>query len=173
MIARRIRVCDPRPHRAVQADQAVQEPTTQLMGQGWVLHFCDCVKAGHAAPPFACCVVMARVCLCEPPPHVAEQADHADHLPTWQLTGQACVLHGCTLAGAMLSPGAYVTLVVTVGNWEPPPLQAQPLKTCDRAWPTNMTKEPEHVAPSPEPVTWTVTVAEASLVGTVRTLAQP
>jgi hypothetical protein len=72
---------------------------------------------------------MARVCICEPPPHVAEHADQADQLPTWQLTGQAWVLHGWVPAGAMLSPGVYVTLVVTVGNWAPPRFQTQPLKT--------------------------------------------
>jgi len=59
------------------------------------LHDCSSTNDGHATPPLADCTVTLRVWRCLPPPHVAEHADHADQPLTTQLTGHACVLHGC------------------------------------------------------------------------------
>lgn len=70
-------------------------PTTQLTGQGWVLHGCVCDKTGHPLPPKATLRTTDRVCVCEPPPQVLEHADHDDQPLTSQLTGQGCVLHAC------------------------------------------------------------------------------
>jgi len=83
----------PPPQDREQADHTDHALTAQLRGHGWALQTCVCDKAGHAAPPKAGAVSTARVCLCEPPPHDKEQADHADHAPTLQLMGHACMLH--------------------------------------------------------------------------------
>jgi len=59
---------------------------------------------------------MVRVWVCEPPLHVAEQADQADQLLTAQLTGQPCVLQGCDCdsAGHATPPKAGCVVMVRV-----------------------------------------------------------
>jgi len=111
-----VRVCVRMPplHGLVQVDQDDHGPTAQLIGQACVLQACCSDVAGHAAPPLADCVVTERVRVCLPPPHVAEQADQVDQPLTAQLTGQACVLHVCELAGGTL------TVVNTLLAHEPP-----------------------------------------------------
>jgi len=88
-------VCRPPPHVCEQIDHADHALTTQLTGQGCTLHDRSSTNDGHATPPLADCTVTVRVWRCLPPPHVAEHADHADQSLTTQLTGHACVLHGC------------------------------------------------------------------------------
>jgi len=59
------RVCDwtPPAHFFEHVDQDDHADTAQLTGQAWVLHACDCVRDGHAVPPFATLITMARVCV--------------------------------------------------------------------------------------------------------------
>jgi len=70
------------PHGLVHADHADHADTAQLTGQARVLHCCDCDNAGHERPPWAAATVTERICICTPPPHVLEHADHADHALT-------------------------------------------------------------------------------------------
>jgi len=100
-----VRVCvwEPPLHGLVHADQDDHGPTAQCTGHGWVLQACCSDVAGQEAPPWADWVVTARVRVCLPPPHLAEQLDQVDQPLTAQLTGHACVLHVCELAGGTLT----------------------------------------------------------------------
>lgn len=84
------RVWVPPPHVLEHTDQA---PVSQC-GQTCVLHDCVCVNTGHGMPPLAAATVILRVADCLPPPHRAEQTDHADQPLTTQLRGHAWVLQG-------------------------------------------------------------------------------
>lgn len=49
-----------------------------------------CDVAGQAEPPYAAAVVIERVCVCAPLPHVTLHEPHVDHADTTQLIGQFC-----------------------------------------------------------------------------------
>jgi len=104
----RVDVCRPRPQVLEQADHAAQPLTTQLTGHGCVLQLWDCDNAGHAVPPCAAATVTVRVCVCTPPPHVLEQADHADQPLTTHWMGQGWELQICDsdTAGQATPPNA-------------------------------------------------------------------
>jgi len=126
-----LRVLDemPPPHDAVHGVQVrLHALTTQSTGHGCVLHACvSCNDVGHAAPPLAACCVMVRLCVCTPPPHVAEHALHALHSDTPQSTGQACVLQACVWDkdGHATPPFADERMTVRVLVWEPPPQRVE------------------------------------------------
>jgi len=41
VVTGRVRICRPVPHATEQAVQAVQAPTSHLIGHNWVLHVCE------------------------------------------------------------------------------------------------------------------------------------
>jgi len=87
------------------------------------LHACCCDKLGHPAPPYADAWVMVRVCFCTPPPHTAEQADHADQPLTAQLMAHGCVLQVCDCVkdGQAVPPKAAYTTTERVDTRTPEP----------------------------------------------------
>jgi len=109
--------------------------TAQLTGQGRMLQFWVLTKLGHALPPYAGCTVTVRVWRCEPPPHVAEQADHDDQPLTSQWTGQLWVLQGCVRrrAGHAEPPWAACVNTTRVWNWEPSPHERPHVDQADHA----------------------------------------
>jgi len=116
-------------------------PTTQLTGQGWVLHGCVCDKTGHPLPPKATLRTTDRVCVCEPPPQVLEHADHDDQPLTSQLTGQGCVLHAwdSDKAGHATPPLAAAVMTDRLWDWEPPPHVAEHTPHADQPLITQFT----------------------------------
>jgi hypothetical protein len=94
-----------------------------------VLHAEFSRVAGQAAPPFSGDTVIARVRVMVPPPHAAEQLPHPPHKPTWQLTGQPCVLHAAfsRVAGQAVPPLSGGTVTNRVRVMVPPPHAAEQL----------------------------------------------
>jgi len=131
------RDCVPVPHVFEHVDQA---PVIQF-GHICVLHACDCVNTGHAAPPFADPVVIDRVCVCMPPPHFLEHVDHADQAVTTQLTGHACVLHACCCdkVGHAAPPWAALTTTERVCVWTPLPHVLEQADQADQPPTTQLT----------------------------------
>jgi len=72
----RVRDCVPPLQVAEQEVHELQSDTTQSTGQSWVLHAWVSDVHGQV-PPFFAGVITVRVRVCEPPPHVFEQVDHA------------------------------------------------------------------------------------------------
>jgi len=106
-----------------QADHEDHCDTWQSTGQWCVLHACDATKAGQAEPPWAEATETARVRVCRPPPHCAEQTDHLDQPDTTQLTGHAAVPQTCCRdkVGHALPPYAAGVMTARVCDCTPPP----------------------------------------------------
>jgi hypothetical protein len=80
--------------------------------------------------------VMERERVCEPPPHVVLQADHADQTPMLQSTGQQLKLHGCVCD-------------VCDSLHEPPQTAAVMERERDCAPPPQVTEQADHVDQAP------------------------
>ena len=89
-----VRVLDivPPLHVAVQSEYGPNADTTQLIGQGLVLHDWVVVRTGQAVPPYCGLVVTVLVHTCVPLPQVSVQVEHV-YADTAQLIGQGLVLH--------------------------------------------------------------------------------
>ena len=81
----KVREMMPAPHGTLQADQADHVPV-QSVWHTAVLHACDSVRVGQAAPPLLAGVVTRRDRDCVPPPQVAEQGPNALQSDTLQCT---------------------------------------------------------------------------------------
>merc|ERR550514_881414 len=90
VIMGRVRVWVPQPQDLEQACQSFHWPTTQSMGQAWVLQRSSSSSSpGQATPPWAAATLTERVRILVPPLHDLVQSDQASQLVTTQSTGQA------------------------------------------------------------------------------------
>ena len=96
----RLRLCDPYPQLTVQGLHLVHWVLTQSTGQVVTAHSCTALTAGHAVPPWLASVVIERVRICVPPPHVLLQMLQRSHSETAQSTG-----HGRSLQSASRDSG--------------------------------------------------------------------
>ena len=85
----RVRVWEPVPQLAVQADQVDQLVCTQSTGHASSLQLRASSRLGHTSPEWRAPVVTVRVRFWAPEPHDLEQADQVDQEETTQWTGQA------------------------------------------------------------------------------------
>lgn len=111
----RVRRFRPPLHSTVQFSNGPHAPTTQSMGQGWVLQGTVWFNSvGHAMPPYrGSTTVLVRVVV-PLGPQEAVQTDQRDHGLTTQSMGQGCVLQFIvSLSGGMGMP-PYIGNVVTV-----------------------------------------------------------
>lgn len=65
----RVRLCTPVPQDFVHSDHVLKVLATQSTGHAPRLHDCVSDECGHAAPPNATAVAMARLRDCVPSPH--------------------------------------------------------------------------------------------------------
>ena len=142
----KVREMMPAPHGTLQADQADHVPV-QSVWHTAVLHACDSVRVGQAAPPLLAGVVTRRDRDCVPPPQVAEHADQSEKAATTQSTeatpaGHACVLHGCVLVRSShaVPPLAAGVTTVRVSSCVPPPHEAEHADQADQWLSTQSTE---------------------------------
>lgn len=91
----RVRSCVPPPLDKEHAPQLVHGVTSQLSGQGLVLHGWVWSVSPHAAPPHAASCRTARVRVLVPLPHALEHGSQLPHRDCAQSIGQHMVLQGC------------------------------------------------------------------------------
>ena len=91
-VTARARHVEPTPHVSEHAVQGAHAATSHDIVHSEP-HGTVSVNSGHAEPPSATAVVVARA-RTELTPHVAAQADHSPQAPTEQSVGQAAWLHG-------------------------------------------------------------------------------
>jgi len=143
----RVAVWLPPPHLAEHSENCdhadTWQPCTGAGGGGGgghraAQHNCCSVNDGHAAPPFLESVTIDRDRRWVPPPHEAEQTDHAVHSETTQSTAHACVLHACSrfVSGHAAPPFDAGVVTVRVLVWTPPPhaLEQAPHSDHDDTW---------------------------------------
>merc|ERR1719220_659467 len=118
----------PPPHSAEHADHPSQSLSWQSTGQAWSLQPTSAVSGGHCTPPPWGCVIMLRVLLMVPPPHVAEhssslQSDTAQSmkyrfLPSILATSPRIFsrAHNSDLASFLLSQHVFISVVYCVAT---------------------------------------------------------
>jgi hypothetical protein len=100
----RSRLVDPVPQEVEHVAHGIQAATAQSAKHAAVVHDCDAVSSGQAAPPFEALPRRFRFRDWLPGPHVVEHAAHAAHEPTEQSVGQLFELHGSDCVSASHTP---------------------------------------------------------------------
>jgi hypothetical protein len=79
-----------------------------------VLQDCVSERDGHTLPPWSAFVVMERERLCEPPPQLRVQVDHAEKADVTQWIGHGPSLHACVSESTSQATPPYADAVVVM-----------------------------------------------------------